>query len=276
LAELDKFSAYTPVFNDPLSPPLPFQFIGFADHRSMPGGNLALTGRRANNTLAHVDVILSPAGLSHADPPQVRQKARPTKFKPMAQGVGVDLHSKTGQSLESLRFWRRVDIYGPPAVIAGFRLLGSRGTSPPPTSTDFVATIQVSASGGGIAGVDFFQLRIDDKKNARTRFFDYRGGAVGIGLPVSFDVSSSSPFPFSTSPVPVALEDFEGPATHAQVGLIPPVSGPVPVSVDEVNLLGPNMNRKAPVIVLRFFSMKIIPTGIPSVGISLSIGGLHP
>lgn len=199
--------------------PFVFLFIGTADYRNYngPGGNQKLSEDRANNVVQRIKNKLASRSNSNITL---------QNFHPIAIGLGVHKDSDASDSQTVNAAYRRTDIMGPPPVPH----VPAPSEPKPPVSTKvstlWQARMQFSASIAPIGGGTWFIVELIDLEPAETdasgmkyywrQFFEFTGGTVGTGLPVSVDSKSDWTI-FSTEKA-INIVQFEGLANHFSVG----------------------------------------------------------
>ena len=237
--ELQKMKDYLSLLEDRK---FPFVYVGFADVRGGDKHNQILSEKRAKSVEGFVRNLLK----DHRN-----YDVQPTDIKG---------HGKSFSQPDFLEGFRRVDIFGLPAVRPKQRVPDSE--SGPHKSRDWKARIIRSATITIPIGPGALKLLIVDQnpENLRTSktIFEFVSLGVGVGPP-SASFSSSDCIPFTTS-FAIQLKDFAGIGTWI-TGSIQPGLG---FAIDTLILGGPRDNADEEPVFLKFRSF--------GAGLTFSIG----
>jgi len=257
---------YQPMVADP-NTMWDFRYLGYADYRPSPQTNETLSQRRA-------DVVSTYLGFG-------RLAARPN-YRSVSQGVGVDFDvdddfaNGRPKDSESLRPYRRVDIYAPGII------------PPPPPPPSYKEKPRVSKhwkarikkNGGiGLGPIqgDRFFLDIVDLDHNLIMEYVYKGLGIGkSAAPIGFSYSGDPTDwdPFIVYP-PVTIMDFEGPATHISGQAQAPPSG-TGGTFDWVMIFGPHMRCGSNGVFLTYSGFTLIDKNAGFSGNFTFLGTLEP
>ncbi len=257
------WQAYDPLFTASNAdvPPLswPFVFAGYSDIRPFSEG-----GENGNQTLSEARAQAVHDYL--AEPERFGTTKHPN-YKPEVVGMGVDYRNTDSGDAETLKYYRRVDIFAPPPVY--IPLPPPPGPSPTPLlGTRFTFQIQRAGTFGiEVLNYEYFEFVVTDETNKRKADFTYSGVSGGIGVPFSISFQSD---PVTIDTAPMLLEDWHGFAQHASAGFSPGTG----VAKDAFTFHAPKSNGRVPDPIRIDFESKPGDPGF-AVGASVGIGGFY-
>jgi outer membrane protein OmpA-like peptidoglycan-associated protein len=262
-AALDQvWTAYDSLFtaSNAEVPPLiwPFIYVGYSDIRPFSEG-----GENGNQTLSDARAR---AVFNYLAEPERFGNKHPN-YKAEVRGMGVDFRNTDAGDAETLKYYRRVDIFAPPPIYV------PPPATPGPTPTKPLGsrfTFQIMWAGSfgfGVLNYAYFEFIVTDNTNGRKADFTYSGIEPGISWPVGMSFQSN---PVTIDTAPMLLEDWHGFSQHACAGFSPGTG----YAMDSFTFHAPRINGRVSTPINIQFESKPGDPGL-IVGASAGIGGFY-